>query len=81
MAEIKLSAQLQKNGLVVTCLSGWSFVSPPSPSEPKDISVLTMMLDNSALSPDQKEEFLKLLKDKGTAEISLPSYASTLVAL
>lgn len=77
---ITLSARLLENGKVITCLSGLSFAHP-SPSKPQYIKGLEMQLDNSPLRPGQKEEFFKTLREKGTAEILLPTHLSTLFAV
>ena len=78
-AGVTLGAHLLEDGTVVTWLSG-SLLSHPSPSRPQHIDMLRMQLNNSPLSPDQKEEFLKTLGEKGAAEIFLPRHTSTFFA-
>jgi hypothetical protein len=77
---VTLTARLLDDGSVITCLTGLSVAHPP-PSEPQHFDMLMMQLNNSPLTEDKKEAFIKALRKDGTADIFLPRHTSQLFAV
>lgn len=76
---VTLTVRLLEDGLVITCLSGLPVGHPP-PSKPQRFEMLAMQLENSTLSVDEREAFVKGLRENGTAEVFLPRHASQFFA-
>ncbi len=76
---VTLTARLLDDGTVITCITGVP-VGHPAPSKPQHFDMLTMFLDHQPLSLDEKEAFLKSLRENRTGAIFVPRYNSTLLA-